>query len=115
MGRQSLRAFLCAVCALQDVLASRKITSSSQLDFPIIADETREIANLLGMMVAWPGFAATALRTMCPQALAGSFGDRRLQQAFHACPGTFPHRPGPRAVGSLGSDWSDSVLLSCLA
>jgi len=34
----------------EDVLASRKITSSSQLDFPIIADETREIANLLGMM-----------------------------------------------------------------
>ena len=25
-----------------------------QLDFPIIADETREIANLLGMMAAWP-------------------------------------------------------------
>ncbi|CAE7664802.1 Prdx6 [Symbiodinium sp. CCMP2456] len=34
----------------EDVLASRKITNSSQLDFPIIADETREIANLLGMM-----------------------------------------------------------------
>ncbi|CAE7892427.1 Prdx6, partial [Symbiodinium necroappetens] len=35
----------------EDVLvASRQTAKASQLDFPIIADETREIANLLGMM-----------------------------------------------------------------
>ena len=41
-------------------MASRQTAKASQLDFPIIADETREIANLLGMMVAWLGFVETS-------------------------------------------------------